>query len=145
MSENNEVDAVVPRWFIVASWIALAWNVLGLMAFAAQMAADPQGLPVEQQAYYANIPLWATLGFAAAVIAGTGGCVGLIVRRRWATILLVVSLLGLLVQLTHGFLIADGLEVFGAVGLIMPLLTTVVAVALLWLARQAGTRGWLAG
>ena len=142
MSDNSSATSEVPRWFWVCAVLALVWNLVGAGAFLAQMNMDLAALPIEQQAFYQAVPWWANAGFGLAVFAGTAGCVALLLRRRLAVSLFWASLIGLFVQLGYAFLIGDGLQTFGVAGLVMPVLTCSIAVALLVFARRASASGW---
>ena len=140
--DRSDVSDVPPRWFQVCAGLALVWNLIGAAAFVAQMNMDLTALPVEQQAFYRGVPWWANTAFGVAVFAGTAGCVALLLRRRLALTLFLISLIGLLVQLGHAFVLGKGIQTFGVAGLVMPVLTCGIAVALLVLARRASARGW---
>ena len=134
---------VPPKWFWWISAIALIWNLMGVAAFFAQLGMDTSTLPDAQRMFYEAIPAWATAAFGVAVLGGATGCVALLLRKSWAMALFLISLLGLVVQMTHSFVIADGLGVFGSGGLVMPLTTGVIAIALVMFARHGNQRGWL--
>jgi len=142
-NEIELVEAVTPGWFWAVSAISLLWNLAGAAAFVAQMTMDSSLLPIAERAFYEAMPDWATAAFATAVVGGVLGSVALLLRRRWAFPLLVVSLLGILVQISHSLFVSDGIEIFGPAGLILPLLTFSIAVALVRFSRQSAVRGWL--
>ena len=90
-----------PKWFKVVAVIALLWNLLGCLAFAMDLRMTPEdvaALPEAQQALYAARPGWAVVATAVAVIGGALGCLGLLLGRKWAFVLLLLSLAGILVQ-----------------------------------------------
>ncbi len=135
-----------PLWFWAVSAAMLLWNGLGAMAYVADatMTADAlNALPEAERVLRASRPAWTTAAFAVAVFAGVVGCLLLLVRSRWASPVLVLSLLGVAVQMTHAFLIANSYEVYGPVGLIMPALVLTFSLLLVWFARRARARGWL--
>lgn len=135
-----------PLWFWALSAAMLLWNGLGAMAYVADatITADAlNALPEAERALRASRPAWATAAFAVAVFGGAVGCLLLLVRSRWALPALVLSLLGVTVQMTHAFLIANSYEVYGPVGLIMPALVLMFSLFLVWFARRARARGWL--
>ncbi len=124
----------------------LLWNGVGAMAYVADatIAADAlNALPEAERALRASSPAWATAAFAVAVFGGVVGCLLLLVRSRWTPPVLVVSLLGVAVQMTHAFLIANSFEVYGPDGLVMPALVLTFSLILVWFAQHARTRGWL--
>jgi len=59
---------------------------------------DVARMSAAQQALYAARPAWSVAATATAVWSGAAGCVGLIVRQRWAMPLLIASLSALVVQ-----------------------------------------------
>ena len=138
-----------PLWFWVVSAAMLLWNGLGAMAYVADatITADAlKALPDAERALRASRPAWATAAFAVAVFGGAVGCLFLLVRSRWALPVLVLSLLGVAVQMTQAFLIANSYEVYGPggpPGLIMPALVLTFSLFLVWFARRARMRGWL--
>ncbi len=136
----------VPAWFWGVAIVALLWNLMGLAAFAAQMAMTDEAiaaLPEEQQGMYQNIPMWVNIAFACAVIGGTLGCVGLLARKRWALPLFVISLVGVLAQMFYSFFMTDLIEIMGASSAIMPALVIVIAIFLVGFTRAAISRSWL--
>ena len=140
---NESLNSSPPGWFWVVSSIALLWNVVGVVAFIGQMTMDPASLPPDQMAFYETTPLWATIAFAVAVFGGTLGCIGLLLRKSWAFLMLAICLLGIVVQIGHSIFIGNGIEVFGPAGLVLPALTFTIGVALVWFARYSGDQGWL--
>jgi len=133
-------------WFWIVSALALVWNLMGVMAYIGQVMMPPEALdalPEAEQAYYASVPSWATGAFAIAVFGGTLGCLLLLLRRKWATPVLIVSLAGILVQMFHSFVIANSIEVFGPGGMIMPIMIVAIAIGLIWFSRKATANGWL--
>lgn len=132
--------------FWVVSILALLWNLMGVFAFAAQMAMTPemlQALPADQRAVYENTPAWATIAFGVAVIGGALGCILLLIRKRLAIFVLTLSLLGIIVQMIHSFFISNSMEVFGPGSMIMPVMVILIGIYLVWFSRNAAARGWL--
>ncbi len=135
-----------PLWFWAVSAAMLLWNGLGAMAYVADatITADAlNALPEAERALRVSRPAWATAAFAVAVFGGVVGCLLLLVRSRWASPVLVLSLLGAAVQIMHAFLIANAYEVYGPPGLIVPALVLTFSLFLVWFARRARARGWL--
>ncbi|MEM6514151.1 MAG: hypothetical protein AAF660_14145 [Pseudomonadota bacterium] len=144
------MDAVekLPTSFWVIAGVGLAWNLMGLTSFAMQMTATPEQLaqmyPTEaQQAFVNNVPGWATAAYAIAVIGGVLGCVALLLRRSVAKILFGLSIGGVIVQNGYGFVVANGIEVFGAAAAVLPLLVIAIGVALLLYTGRAQNKGWV--
>lgn len=136
----------VPGWFKVVAVLALLWNVLGCVAFFADLKlspADVAQLPEAQQVLYAARPAWSVAATGLAVFGGVLGCLGLLLRRKWAVAVLALSLLGIVMQDIALFLLVDGARLAGPVAVVMQTVVLVVGLALLLLARKASARGWL--
>ena len=136
----------VPGWFKVVAVLALLWNVLGCVAFFADLRLSLEEvaqLPDAQQALYAARPTWAVAATGLAVFGGVLGCLGLLLRRTWAVAVLALSLLGVAVQDVALFVLVDGARLAGPVAVGMQAVVLLVGIALLLLARKARVQGWL--
>ncbi len=136
-----------PKWYMPVAVVALLWNLMGCVAYLMDVRLTPDDIAKmsdAQQAMYAARPAWSIAATAIAVWAGAAGCVGLIMRKRWATPLLVASLVGVICQDVWLFALSGSASQAGAVGFVLQGLVLVVAVALVVLARKAATRGWIA-
>ncbi len=135
-----------PTWFWIVGVIALIWNLMGVFAYIAQVTMSPetlQALPENERVLYESTPAWATGAFAIAVWSGALGCILLLLRRKWATTILIISLIGISVQMYHAFFIGNSIEVFGPGGLVMPVMIIAIAFFLVSFSRKATANGWL--
>lgn len=135
-----------PLWFTALAALALLWNLAGLFAVIADLqlsAAEIAALPAQQQALYAARPGWSVAASLVAVVGGTLGCVGLLLRRRWAVWVLAASLAGVVLQDLGIFLVAGAAALSDPVPLALQGVVLIVALGLLWLARRAAARSWL--
>lgn len=139
-------DNAVPKSFWAIAVPALLWNLLGVGAYVSQMNLTEEALmalPEAERMLFTNVPAWATSAFAIAVNGGALGCLLLILRRSWAVLVLVISLLGVIVQMFHSIFIARSIEVYGPGGMIMPIMVMGISIYLVWYAMQARTKGWI--
>jgi len=135
-----------PKWYMPAAIGALLWNLAGCAAYLMDMtisADDLAAMTEAQQALYATRPTWAVAATAIAVWAGALGSLGLILRKRWATPVLVLSLLGVVVQDLGLFVLTDAGAQAGAAVAVLQGLVFLVAVGLVLLARRARAEGWM--
>lgn len=143
MNSNNTVPA--PKWFTIFAILALAWNLLGVMAFYMQVNMTPDSIsamPEAEQALYNNFPGWALIAFACAVFGGVLGSLLLIMKKNLAGHFLLISLIGVLVQVGHTVFVAKSYEVLGPGSLAMPVLLVLIAAYLVVLAGKAKKNGW---
>ena len=143
---TEESTGKLPTSFYIISGAALAWNLLGVMAYVMQVTMTQEALnalPEAERMLLENAPVWATSAFAIAVNGGALGCLLLLLRQTWAFPVLIASLAGVVVQMSHSFLIANSIEVYGPGGLIMPAMIIVISVFLVWYAKGARGKGWI--
>ncbi|MBV1910452.1 MAG: hypothetical protein KUG78_14205 [Kangiellaceae bacterium] len=139
-------ESTIPRWFTVVAWVAFVWNLLGVMAFAAQMMMTPEmlaTLPENERAMYENIPIWVNIAFACAVIGGALGSLLLALKKSIALYALIISVIGVCVQMYHNFFIVDSVAVYGPGSAVMPGMVLIIAFALVWLANHAKSKQWV--
>ena len=135
-----------PTWLKVVAVLALLWNLLGCLAFFMDLRMSPEdvaSLPEAQQALYAARPAWAVVATAVAVFGGVLGCIGLLLGRKWAFVVLLLSLIGIIVQDFGLFILADGASLAGPVAVVMQAIVLIIGIALVALSRKGIARGWL--
>ncbi|MDP1889319.1 MAG: hypothetical protein Q8K55_00390 [Gemmatimonadaceae bacterium] len=135
-----------PKWFLPVGIVALLWNLIGCAAYLADVMMSPEAvaqMTEAQQAMYAARPSWAVAATAVAVWFGAAGCVGLLLRKRWATPLFITSLAALVVQNVWLFLMS-GVPQFDPVAVVLQGCVLLIAVGLVLLGRKATAQGWIA-
>ena len=143
---SDEINGGPNTNFWIIGGVALVWNLIGLAMYISQVTAGPEAYAQyteAQQAFMTGMPGWATSAFAIAVSTGVLGSLLLLLRKGLAVIMFIASLLGIIVQQAHAFVFANGLEVWGTTGLVLPIVLIVVAVALLMYSRAAKAKNWL--
>jgi hypothetical protein len=122
------------------------WSAVGIMAFLADINQAPETLAAMSEAHrnlYEARPSWALLAYATAVFGGLLGGVALLMRRKFAAILFIISLLGLILQNYYSFGVAKVQEIYPASVIILPAIVVVIAILLIWFARSATAKKWL--
>jgi hypothetical protein len=138
MSDLLDDKPELSFWIIGA--FALVWNLIGLVFYYSHVSMTPEaleGFTEAQQAFFSSTPVWATSAYAVAVTAGVLASLFLLLRKAWAVPLFLLSLVGIVVQDLHAFVISDGLEAWGTDGIYLPAFVLVVAIALLAYSRGA--------
>jgi hypothetical protein len=135
-----------PKWLSPVAAVALLWNLLGCYAWIADMRATPEQIAAMGSGMvqlHAALPPWLPTATGVAVLGGAAGCIGLLLRKRWAGKLLWLSLAGVLAQDIGLFVIAGGFALAGPVPMAMQGAVLVVAILLVLLARRGERDGWL--
>jgi hypothetical protein len=145
MNTNPPPVTKIPFWFWISSSLALLWNLAGLSAFAAGFVIPTEEifLDAEMQRLVNETPLWYHVVFGTAVIAGTIGCVCLLLRTKFALPIFVVSLLAVIAQQSYMYFLSDTLKVMGGGAMVMPTVVLIVCIVLVWFAKMATGKGWL--
>ncbi|MDC6405960.1 MULTISPECIES: hypothetical protein [Maribacter] len=143
---TTETKIKPPAWFWIVSVLALLWNLAGAMAYIGQayMSDEVRAAMTEaERNLYETQPAWVTAAFAIAVWGGTIACIFLLLRKKWAKPLFVISLLGLLGQMSYNFFMSDTFEVYGPNAMIMPIMILVIAIALIVFSNKAIAKKWI--
>ena len=132
--------------FWIIGMVALIWNLMGGMAYIGQAFMTDEmlaALPENEQALYTNIPAWVTAAFAIAVFGGALASILLLIRKKMASMVFVISLIAILVQMTYNIILSDASEVYGPGGIIMPIMVILIGFFLVWYSKDATKKGWL--
>ncbi len=144
---SDTLNGKPPTSFWIISAVALVWNLFGFMIYLMQVTATPEALAAaysdEQVAFIESVPVWAVSAFAIAVNAGLLGCLLLLLRKAWAVPVFIVSLIAVLIQNVHNFVLDDAIGVFGIQTLIIQTIVVVIAALLVWYSHSAKASGWL--
>jgi len=128
-----------PVWFWIVSALALIWNGMGVMQYLQQAykteSFKEMSTP-EQLEIYANLPSWYTAAFALAVFGGVLGCLLLLLRKRLATTILLISFIAIIIQMSY---VTFSLKMANA----MTPMIIIVGALLVWLSKIATKKGWL--
>jgi hypothetical protein len=141
----NTTKTPVHLWIVGA--LAVLWNFVGaydyLMTQTENEAYMAKFEPAQLEYFY-NFPTWVVAAWAIAVWFGVLGSVLLLVRRRLAEPVLLVSLVAMTVTAVYNYGLSDGIEMMGSAGFAFTLVIFIVAVGLWLYARAMRGRGLLA-
>jgi hypothetical protein len=144
--ENKSIK--MPGWYLILSVLFLLWNLMGVASFYQHIAISnsPEALaalPANEAELYGKYPLWTHVAFAISVISGVLGCMGLLMKKKWARPVFVVSLISILAQMAHSLLVAKATEVYGPGAVVMPVLVILIGAFLVWFADYGIKKRWL--
>ena len=139
-TERSDI-ASPPVWFWVISVVALLWYLIDTSAFFMRVFMTDEmirAMPETQQHLYENIPLWVNVVFG-----GTFGSIGLLLRKKWALPLFVVSVLGVLSQTSNIWFLTNAVSVMGAEAVVMPLVAILIGTGMTVVTKSTISKGWL--
>ena len=126
--------------FWIIGVVALIWNLMGvanylMQAFKTQSVMDK--FNAEQLALLESLPAWMTALFAIAVFAGAIGSIALLMRKKIAASIFIVSFLAATIQQLYWMFGTNAPEVFGeSMPYLMPIMIIVVAAFLVWYSKK---------
>lgn len=130
---NANAPAKAPWHTILTGWVAVLFNAIGVFDFVMSMAQGARyqasaGMTPDQIAHYQQMPGWMTLVWAVGVFTAFGASVLLLLRRRQAWPIFMLSLAAFLVSLFYTYVLTHGGTVMGPE---MAITSAVIAVLLL--------------
>ena len=133
--------------FWIIGVIALIWNGMGVynyLIIAFKTEASTAELNAEQIALLDGLPSWMTALFAIAVFAGVLGSIALLMRKKLAVMLLLISFLTATIQQLYWLFGTDAIEVFSEqMPYLMPIIVIVFAAFLAWYSKGQKGKGVL--
>lgn len=140
------IEKTAPRWLMPVAALSLLWNLMGVWSFVTNWQMSETGyagLPEVQRELWSAMPTWTWVAFAVAVGCGTLGAVALLLRKRIATPLFLVSFIAILVQFSWPIFMTNAFSKMGAELVTFPTVLVIIG-ALQWhFARMWKTRDWL--
>lgn len=136
-----------PRTFYIVGVLALLWNLVGAFDYVMTETRNPAYMAQfspEQLEFFYGFPAWLIGLWALAVWGGVFGTVLLLMRRKLAVHVFLISFLCMAVTAVHNYGIAGGGEIMGPTGMFFSLVIFVVALGLFLYARKMARKGVLA-
>jgi len=145
MTEAAKTKPGFLLWLVAG--LGLIWNLIGIYQFAiTEFATKAQyivaGMTPAQADFYLQLPVWMKFAFAVGVVAGSIGCILLMLRRKlalpvlWASLIAYISLY--LADIGYGVF-----EVLGAKQVSIMTMVLGIAIGLQAYAVWLGRRGEL--
>lgn len=143
MTNDRFAPRPIAGWYMVAAIASVLFMGIGCAMYVMHVTADPASLALDQRALYEAEPFWLTAAYAIAVWVGLFGALMLLLRRKIAQPLLLVSFAAVLVWLA-GLLLVPGIrEAISANDLAVGIGVAVITWTIFWFARHSSQRGWL--
>ena len=135
-----------PKHLWIIGIITLLWNMMGaydyLMTQTRSEAYMAQFEPAQLE-YFFNFPTWLVFFWALAVWSSILGSILLLMRKRLAVPVFMVSLGSMVITAIYNFGFSAGMEMMGVTGLVFTLVIFCVALGLLLYSRAMRMRGVL--
>ena len=117
MSDKNEIVVEpTPRHLWVIGVVALLWSSMGAMDYVMTQTRNEAYMSAftpEQLSFFYGIPAWAVATWAIAVWGGVLGALLLLIRRRHAVWVFLISLIAMVITTIENYVLGNGMEVMG--------------------------------
>ena len=143
MVEHHHTPRPVAGWFMPAAVASVLFMGLGCIVYLMHVLADPNALPLDQRAALEAEPAWVTAANAIAVWVGLIGAILLVVKRKIAEWVMLVSLVAVLVWLAGLIVVGPLREAMSANDLLVAIVVSALTWTIYWFARHSRQRGWL--
>lgn len=141
--DDHYVRQPVARWYTAAAIASLLFMLLGCAAFLLDVTADVSRLPLDQRAAHDAQPMWLISANAIAVWAGALGALLLVLRRKLAETLMLVSLIAVTAWLAGLLLLPRLRDLLGTDDIAVAVIVSLITWTIYWFARHSRQRGWL--
>lgn len=135
-----------PNKFWAIAIAALIWNGMGIFSFIRQLQMTGEEvfvLPALERQLFMLTPEWVTMVYGMAVIFGSLGAIYLLVRKKTAVFMFMVSLVAVLVQVAYSLYLSGYLDIFSVKTMLLPAAIIAISVFLLHYSRNAVIHRWI--
>ena len=132
--------------FLIIGIVALVWNLMGVMAYLDQAYMTEEELlakSIAEQALYNDLPAWVTGAFAISVFGGALASILLLLRKKLASSLFMLSFITILAQMSYNYFVSNAAEIFGLGDMIISALVLIIGAFLIWYSRKQEKAGIL--
>jgi len=137
-----------PSWlFWVIAVLALLWNGFGVFDYWMTSTGNEkylQDFDPKMIEWILGFPLWRNILWIIAAAAGALGAIALVLRKKIASMLFLINFVTMLLGFVgHDILMANGIEMYGQLGLIASFVIIAVSGFFWWWSNRAAGRGVL--
>ena len=147
MSDTQETQAQAAPWHLwLVGVLALLWGGMGALDYVVTQTKNEaymgQFTP-EQLEFFYGFPAWVIALWAIAVWGGVLGAVLLLLRKRLAVLVFLVSLISMVITAFQNYVLSNAMDVNGTFGLVFSAVIFVIGVLEIVYARAMSHRGVL--
>ena len=143
MADQDYARRPVPGWYMVGAIASVLFMLVGCAGYLLTVTVDPQSLPIDQRAMVLAQPTWMMAAYAIAVWVGLAGTVMLVLRRKLAQPLLLVSLIAAAVTFLPYAVVPQVRDTISTNDIAAALIVLAITWTIFWFARHSRQRGWL--
>ena len=143
MSDDQYSARPIAGWYMIGAIGALVFMAISCAGYVLDVTMDPATLPLDQQAVVAARPVWMVAAYAIAVWAGLAGAILLILRRKLAQPLMLLSLIAAAVTFLPYAITPGVRDNITTNDIAVAVVILAITWTIFWFARHSDKRGWL--
>jgi len=143
MTNDRYTVRPLAGWYWLGATAALVFMAVAVAGYLLDVTSDPEKLPLDQRVLMEARPTWAMAAYAIAVWAGLAGTVLLLLRRKLAQPLLLVSLAAAVVTFLPYAIIPGVRDNISTNDVAVAIVVLAITWTIFWFARHSAQRGWL--
>ena len=143
MADPEFAPRPLASWYMVAAIASVLFMLVACAGYLLTVTVDPAALPIDQRAMVEAQPTWMMAAYAIAVWVGLAGSVLLVLRRKLAEPLLLVSLVAAVVTFLPYVAVPAISDLVSTNEIAAALVVLAITWTIYWFARHSRQRGWL--
>ena len=130
-------------WYWAGAFASLLFMLVAVVGYLVDVTGDPSQLPLDQRVVAEARPIWAMAAYAIAVWAGLAGAILLVLRRKLAQPLLLVSLVAAVITFMPYAIVPGVRDNISTNDVAFAIAILAITWTIFWFARHSSQRGWL--
>lgn len=143
MGDDPYSKRPLAAWFWLAAVASLLFMGVGCAGFVIDRMTDPATLPLDQRVVALARPAWMVIAYGVAVWSGLAGAILLLLRRKAAQPVLLVSLGGAVLTFLPYAIVPGIRDNITTNDIAFAIAIIAITWTIFWFARHSAQRGWL--
>lgn len=143
MTDERFERRTLASWYWVAALGSLAFMLVAVGGYLIDVTTDPSTLPLDQRVVSEARPMWAMAAYGLAVWSGLAGAILLLLRRKLAQPVLLVSLVAAMITFAPYALVRQVRDSVTTNDIAVAVVILIITWTIFRFARHSARRGWL--
>ncbi len=143
MTDQHYSQKPLARWFWAGAIASVLFMLVAVWGQVMSVITDPASLPLDRRVVFEARPEWMIAAYAIAVWVGLAGAVLLLLRRKLAQPLMLVSLIAAAVTFLPYAIIPRIRDNVTTNDIAVAVIVLAITWTIFWFARHSAQRGWL--
>lgn len=143
MTDERYSPRPIAGWYMAAAIGSLLFMLVACGSYLLDVTRDPSTLPLDLRAAAEARPVWAMPAYAIAVWVGLCGAIMLVLKKKLAQPLMLISLVAVAVTFLPFAVVPDVRDNITTNDIAFAVAILAITWTIFWFARHSAQRGWL--